>query len=88
MQLLLLWVLRLRNSCGSRVQGVVLARVFGVFGILRRSNLGLVVALWPVTAAAHDTPDSGTCLDCAWIVWFAMTQHLKRSPTHKQHFAD
>lgn len=39
MQLLLLWVLRLREQWSSRVQCLVLACVFGVFGMLRRSNL-------------------------------------------------
>jgi len=39
MQLLLLWVLRLRAGWSSRVQCLVLACVFGVFGMLRRSNL-------------------------------------------------
>lgn len=39
MQLLLLWVLSLQDSWSSRVQCVVLACVFGVFGMLRRSNL-------------------------------------------------
>lgn len=39
MQMLLLWVLRLRDSWDSRQQCLVLACVFGVFGMLRRSNL-------------------------------------------------
>jgi hypothetical protein len=39
MQLLLLWVRLLQGSWGSRVQCLVLACVFGVFGMLRRSNL-------------------------------------------------
>lgn len=39
MQLLLLWVLRLQGEWSSRVQCLVLACVFGVFGMLRRSNL-------------------------------------------------
>jgi hypothetical protein len=39
MQLLLLWVLMLQADWSSRVQCVVLACVFGVFGMLRRSNL-------------------------------------------------
>lgn len=39
MQLLLLWVLHFRASWGSRVQCLVLACVFGVFGMLRPSNL-------------------------------------------------
>jgi hypothetical protein len=39
MQLLLLWVLQLQAKWSSRVQCLVLACVFGVFGMLRRSNL-------------------------------------------------
>jgi hypothetical protein len=39
MQLLLLCVLRLRSSWDSRVQCLVLACIFGVFGMLRRSSL-------------------------------------------------
>jgi hypothetical protein len=38
-RLLLLWVLSLQDSWNSRVQCVVLACVFRVFGMLRRSNL-------------------------------------------------